>query len=88
MTNSITEMLNQNNQQPVPNLDGIKKMMQAVKFAQNPNLALQQMIQNNPQISEVCNIVSQSGMSPEQLFYALAKKKGVDPNQILAALQS
>ena len=77
---SILGLLNQ--EQPTPNLEPIKKMWQMVKMSQNPEATLRQMIQNNPRIAEVVSLYNKavsSGQNPEQLFYALAKQRGVDP---------
>lgn len=84
---SILEALNQSQQPQIVNLDKIKQMMQFVKMANNPNAALNQLISSNPQMAQLLQMIQQSGQSPEQLFYALAKQKGVDPEQILAALR-
>ena len=40
-------------------------------------------MQNNPQVKATVDYIQQTGQSPKELFYALAKQKGVDPNQIL-----
>lgn len=90
-SDSVLGALNQNQQPQTPqqnlNLDQIKQMAQFVKAAQNPELALQQVIKNNPQVAQLYDMISKSGKSPEELFYYLAKQKGVDPNQILNALR-
>jgi hypothetical protein len=44
-------------------------------------------VNQNPQMREVINLVNQSGKSPKDAFYALAKQRGVDPNEILRQLQ-
>ena len=62
-------------------------MMNMVKMSQNPQMALQTLMQNNPQIQNVMNIVRQNGGDPKTAFYNLAQQKGVDPNQILEMLR-
>ena len=69
------------------NLNGIKQMMQMFKMASNPQQYLISMINQNPQMKEVVNFVNQSGKNPKDAFYALAKQRGVDPNEILRQLQ-
>lgn len=69
------------------NLDQIKRMMNFVRYSQNPRMALESMIQSNPQIQNVMDIVRQNGGDAKTAFYNLAKQKGVDPNEILNMLR-
>ena len=69
------------------NLDQIKRMMNFVRYSQNPRMALESMIQSNPQIQNVMDIVRQNGGDAKTAFYNLAKQKGVDPNDILNMLR-
>ena len=73
--------------QPNNNLSQIKSMMNMVRSAGNPQAMLQSMIQTNPQMRQVMNIVNQSGGDPRAAFYRLAQEKGVDPQQILDLLK-
>lgn len=56
-------------------------------MAQNPQLFLQNMINQNPQMRSVMELVNNSGKSPKELFYAMAKQKGIDPEIILRELR-
>ena len=69
------------------NLMQIKNMMNVLRSSNNPQMLLQNMIQQNPQMQQVMNIVRQSGNDPKTAFYTLAKQRGVDPNQILQMLK-
>ena len=62
-------------------------MMNLVKNAKNPNLMLQQLMMNNPNINNIMNYVQQNGGNAKQAFYKMAQEKGVDPNQILNMLK-
>ena len=74
--------------QPVNNnLSQIKNMMNMVRSAGNPQLMLQQMAQNNPQMRQVMDLINQSGGDPKAAFYKLAQEKGIDPQQILDMLK-
>ncbi len=72
-------------------IEPVKRAYNAIRMAQNPNLAFEQMLQNNPQLYqrmvEIKQFISQTNGNPEQAFYALAKEKGIDPNMILSALK-
>lgn len=73
---------------PMPNNIGqIKQMMNMIQSAGNPQLMLQQMAQNNPQLRQVMSIVQQSGGDPKAAFYKMAQEKGIDPDQILSMLR-
>lgn len=69
------------------NLSQIKQMMNMVRSAGNPQAMLQSIAQNNPQMKQVMDIVSQSGGDPKEAFYKMAEEKGVDPEQILSMLK-
>lgn len=69
------------------NLSQIKQMMNMVRSAGNPQAMLQSMVQNNPQMKQVMDIVSQSGGDPKTAFYKMAEEKGVDPEQVLSMLR-
>ena len=65
----------------------IKNLMTAIKMAQNPQMALQQLAAQNPKLNEVMKIVEENGGDAKAAFYKMAKEKGVDPNDILAQLR-
>lgn len=48
---------------------------------------LQQLAQNNPNVANAMNLIRQYGGDPQKAFYEEAKKKGVDPNQIIGMLR-
>ena len=56
-------------------------------MAQNPQLMLQNIINQNPQMRNVMQLVNNSGKSPKDLFYAMAQQQGVDPELILKELR-
>lgn len=68
-------------------VQSIKRMADMLKGKQNPQQMLQMVAQQNPQISQVLNIVNGSGMSPKQMFMNLAQQKGIDPNSIINILK-
>lgn len=61
-------------------LQQAKQMMQALKSSGNPQAMINQMLSQNPQISQ---IVNQYGGDPKTAFYKYAEANGVDPNEIL-----
>ena len=68
--------------------NGIMQMFQNVKNAQNPNAMLQSLMQNNPQMKQVMDIINQNGGNAKQAFYNMAQQKGIDPNTIINNLKN
>lgn len=71
-----------------PTMMGINQMIGMVKAAQNPQAAVSQLAQSNPQMQQVMNVVNQNGGNAKQAFYNLCQQRGVDPNSILSQLQN
>ena len=83
--NPMLAMLNQNRM--VQNLQPIKNMMNMLRSAGNPQMMLQQMTAQNPQMRQVMDLVQQNGGNAKQAFYKLAEQKGVNPDEILNMLK-
>lgn len=67
-------------------LGPIRQMIQTMRAAQNPALALQQMAKNNPQIQQAIQLVQQSGGDGNAVFNKLCQEQGFDPQQFLSML--
>ena len=65
----------------------IKNLMRTVQMSANPQFALQQIINQNPNLKNILNLANSNGADLQQLFYAMAQQKGVDPQQVLRELQ-
>lgn len=65
----------------------IKQMISMVKSSGNPQLMLNQLMQSNPQMQQVMQIVQKYGGDPNKAFYALAEEKGINPQEILDLLK-
>ena len=79
--NKLYQQLNQSTSQQFNNinLSQIKKMMKMVRTASDPKLALQEAVEQNPQMKQVMDLVQRCGGDPKSAFYKLAEEKGVDP---------
>ena len=64
----------------------VKQLMQTVRLAQNPQAALTQAIQSNPQYAQLQTILQQFGNDPSRAFRELAQQNGYDPDEILRGL--
>ena len=64
-----------------------KQMMDMVRTAQNPNAMLNQLMQRNPQIKQVMDVVNQYGGDPDKAFRAVAEQHGINPQDIMDMLK-
>ena len=76
-----------NNVQVNPVLQSVKNIFGLVSGSSNPMQVILGLASKNPTIQDTMNISNQSGKSYEQIFYDLAKQKGVDPNSVLNQLK-
>lgn len=65
----------------------IKSMMNMVQSAGNPQAMMAQMMQTNPQLKQVMDLVQKHGGDPRRAFYETAQQHGVDPDEILNMLK-
>ena len=79
--NSLYQQLNQSQNNNIGNT------FRMLKNSNNPMQLLQNMARSNPQVQSVMNMIQTSGKSPKDLFYEIARQRGVDPNQILNMLR-
>ena len=70
-----------------PQMQQIKNLMRTVQMSANPQLALQQIINQNPNLKNILNLANSNGVNLQQLFYTMAQQKGADPQQVLRELQ-
>lgn len=78
--NPMLQNLNQSRLMP------IKNMLNTVRSAGNPQMMLNQMIGQNPQIRQVMEYVNNNGGDPKAAFYRLAQEQGIDPDEVLKHL--
>ena len=70
-----------------PAMNPMAGIFNALRTAQNPIAALQNMALNSPEMQTVVNIINQNGGNAQQAFYAEAKNRGVDPMQAFRQAQ-
>lgn len=61
-------------------------VINAVRYARNPQAMLEQYARTNKNVREVMDMVDQCG-DPKTAFYKLASAKGVDPDAILSMIR-
>lgn len=62
------------------------KLIQQVQHGANPQMIVEQMIQNNPRIAQQVNMLKgQNGsMSYKDLAINMMRQRGIDPDQVMA----
>lgn len=63
----------------------LKQTMNMLKAVKNPQQALVQAAQQNPQLNAVMQMCQ--GKNPKDVFYAECQKRGVNPEDILSQLR-
>ena len=66
-------------------LSQVKQMRKAMQSAKDPQSVLEHMTEQNPALQQVVEMCH--GKDPEQIFYGLCEKQGIDPKSILSALE-
>lgn len=79
--------MNQLFQQLNSNTNPLVNAFKMMKGARNPQQLLNNMMQSNPQMKQTMDMIKSSGKSPKDLFYEMAKQKGVNPDSILSQLK-
>lgn len=83
MRNGMYPQQQQTSQQPA--IEEVRGMMQKVKNAQNPQAALAQIIQNNPNSAFIASALH-NGNNLEGIARSMAQAKGIDINQLINQL--
>lgn len=58
-----------------------------IRNSPNPNQAMQQLLNSNPQYQGIMEYINQNGGDAKSAFYNMAAQRGVDPNSILSQLR-
>lgn len=53
----------------------------------NPQMALQNIVNQNPNLQNILNLANSNGANLQQVFYNMAKQKGVNPEDVINALR-
>ena len=82
----ILQQLGTNSQQ-MPDLEPIRKTIQTLKAAKDPQALMQQMMmQRNPNMQKAMQYVREHGNDPKAAFENLAREKGFDPEELMKNL--
>ena len=64
-----------------------RQLMQTIRSSGNPQMMFNQIMAQNPQIKEIVDFVNANGGDFEKMYYQMADKKGVNPDDILSQLR-
>lgn len=70
------------------NIENAKSIFNMLSGSRNPYQLLMGIAAKNPMVKSVIDSANNSGKSYKDMFYELAKQKGVDPNSIISQLKS
>ena len=62
-------------------------IINTIKAAKNPSAMIKQLASQNPNVANAINLANQYGGDYQKAFYEEAKRRGIDPNQILGMLK-
>ena len=65
----------------------VRQMMSMVRTAQNPQLMLNQIVMNNPQMKQVMDLVQKHGGDPMTALRKEAEAAGISPEEIMGMLK-
>ena len=65
----------------------LTQMANMMKASSNPQQLLMTMAQNNPKTRQILDFINKSNQSPKDLFYSMAKQKGINPDSIINLLK-
>ena len=85
--NSLYQQIMQQSLKNNGSITQARNMMNMLKNSSNPQAMLQNMINQNPQMKQVMNLINENGGDPKRAFYSKAKQMGVNPDDILNMLK-
>lgn len=66
-------------------VQSVKRMMQMLNMAKNPQAAIMQAAQQNPMLGNVVQLCN--GKNPKDVFIEQCKQHGIDPNTAMSQIQ-
>jgi len=69
------------------NMQQVKQIYSMLKNSNNPNVILNQMAQQNPQLRQTINLIKQNG-NYEQIFRDMCKQRGINADDFVRQINS
>lgn len=88
MANPLNQILGQApapmNNQSAQMVQSFQRMAQMLKGIKNPEAAMMQLAQQNPQVAQIMQMCQ--GKNPKEVFLQECQRRGIDPQQIMNQL--
>ena len=84
--NNLYQSLNKTPNVVNNNGNNLQQLIGLFKNSTNPQQLFFNLMQTNPQFKNIYSVIQNSNKSPKELFYSLAKDKGVNPEDIINML--
>lgn len=85
MANPLNNLFQQSPQMGMGGgIDAFKRIAGMMQSAKNPQAILSMFTQKNPQMAEIMQICN--GKNPKDVFYNECKRRGLNPDEIIAQL--
>lgn len=85
--NLYQELNQQQNLPQIPQQNNLKQFINMFKNSINPQQLLLNYLNTNPIAKNIYSMLQNSNKTPKELFFNMAKERGIDPNQIINMLK-
>ena len=69
------------------NQNPLNRIKMLINSNKNPQAIVEMMASNNPQMNTMLNMIKESKKSPKDIFYEMAQKNGLNPDDIVSQLK-
>ena len=74
------------NSTPQMNMNSIKQVYNLLRNSNNPNQLINQMMAQNPQMSQMLNLIKANGNNYEQVFRNMCNQRGINADEFIKNL--
>lgn len=82
--NNLFSQIPQQNNGFLQNIQNFQRMASLLKSSNNPQAAIMQLAQQNPQMKQILNLCN--GKNPKDVFMEECKNRGINPDEIISQL--
>ena len=82
--NNLFSQIPQQNNGFLNNIQNFQRIVSLLKSSNNPQAAIMQLAQQNPQMKQILNLCN--GKNPKDVFIEECKNRGMNPDEIISQL--
>lgn len=82
--NNLFSQIPQQNNGFLQKIQNFQRMASLLKSSNNPQAAIMQLAQQNPQMKQILNLCN--GKNPKDVFMEECKNRGINPDEIISQL--